>query len=476
VALILVICTALTFSLSACKDDAGSKRFTEDIADATVMSFYKEVRAVPVSGTDYSAEMNKYLVKRLKLMGFKPAEDKAGNIVVNIAANNGFENAPCLILQSRIDADASYGIATILSVLAHPEAKGAIRVLFTEDVGGDMAGAGKLKTKKNLDGELLISLDGADAGSVVTTAPGAAVLKATTKVGAAEPTQKRAYVIAASGFDSGRPPVSGEYPGDPIKIITEVLTAVRSGGIMYELASFKGGTDAYHLPSKAVAVVVVGDYEMKQFRKIFDGVRDEYLSKFDEDTVDISMIETTMPAEVITSDDSDDAVYHDTGDILTHLFGLLSSNIGNKEGDAALYLSTVDLTPQQFISDATIYSTDLDEMEAIVAQQAEFQKLTGIIMEISGNVPGFYTPADSPLTERITEAYKAASGEAPSLSAYSGISELGFIHEKKPELPIYALGTEIAAPGTSHESVEEKGMAVPANTIMEYIRKNSANK
>jgi dipeptidase D len=411
-------------------------------------------------GADYPKEINKYLIKHIKTLGYKYTEDDTGNIIVNIPATAGYSKVPRVILQSHTGAASAFGIATILRIISNPNPRGALRILFTVDDDGDMTGAKHLNPKKNLNGDILISFDGGSSGTIVTSAPGGTVLKSSMNVQTSEPKQKRAYVIAASGFETRRPTLGQESLGDPIKIIAEVLTAVRGGGIQYELASFKGGTDAFHLPGEAVAVVVVGDYEMIQFRKIFGGIKEEYLSLFEDDTIDISMIETTMPKTVVSNDD--------TGAILTHLYGLITSNIDDINGEASLYLSGIDLTPLTFNCEATLYCTDSGDMNRLTLQQKELEKLSGIALDEALIIPGFVIPDDSPYTERMSSAYRIASGGEPEIGSFQEISELGFLHELNPDLPIISLGVSITDPGLPQESVSKKGISVPANTVLAY--------
>jgi dipeptidase D len=357
-------------------------------------------------------------------------------------------------------ASGATGIATILNVLQTSQRHGPLRAIFTSGKNGDMSGAKNLDPSY-LDGHCLIGLNGETTWTVNISSSYALTLNTERNLTATATQGRYAYVIAASGFSTGRVRAS-DYASrvNPVTIVSEVLTNAKSAGVFYELCEFSGGTDALHMPGEATAVVVVNDYEKKRFLQIFDSVEKTYRDRAEQAM--IAMIETIIPPEAVSNEDADNA--------LTFLFGLLSSDFSNG-GDAAasLYINHVDLSPQRFSCEIAVLGADKDAAERIVKEQTNIEKLSYLPVSETDRVPGFATDPDGEAVRRMIGAYGKVLKSDCETGAGTFACELGYLHEKNPDLDILSIGVTIDGKDTPEESIDRATIAVPANAILEYL-------
>ncbi|MDR2487550.1 MAG: hypothetical protein LBD12_06235 [Clostridiales Family XIII bacterium] len=500
-ALLLALALACSLLLSSCEESEKVQKRTSSISDASIIRAFEEVLLVPRSGKDYPDRINEYLMRHGKELGLDCKTDKVGNVIMDAPATTGYEDLPRTLLQVHTDdlvthepdivfdasldnvdlsvadgvlrgkdtsmgASSAFGIASILTILAHPGSHGPLRAIFTAHADEDAHGAAGL-SKKSLEGNLLISFDGLDRSRILTGAPTATVLTSSTTVAAMQPEKQHAFVLAAAGFSGGRADIGKDaVNGDPIRVVTDILTRARSAGILIELCSFQAEADSFDLPKEAVATVIVGDYEQRMLRRIVGEVQRDARDRYGDaaEGIEVSMIETVPPEASIDNDSM--------STVLAHLYGLLNNNIATSAAKetAALYISSVDLSPQHFFCSATLYAADPAEIDTIVTQQLALEKLTGIPMQASASWTGFRTETEE---DTVVQAFLDAADKelegSPEHTVGNKISELGLLHEKAPDLPIVVLGAGITDKGTPAESIEEKGIADPANAALSYI-------
>jgi len=498
----------MLFYFSSCaspEDEPEDPNSAEQIQDDTVLEYFTEVLEISRSGKNYPNDINEYIISNLKGTGSKYETDSAGNLIVEIPATEGMDDFPLVIMQcftgdeiiispsmifdpdtdpvniierkgriygtdTSLGASSAFGIATILSVITSEKKHTALRLLFLAGSRDDPKGIKNLPEKK-LIGDILISLDGSESERIIIGAPAAASLKSNVSIKSSKlpDERRRAYVIAVSGFQGGRPMLGDEITPDPIHMVTQVLTEALSAGIIYDLASFTGGGNGFDIPQEAEAIVVLGDYEEKQFRRIFNNIRTDWLRLYninEEDSLygpDIRMVETELPEKVISNDDS--------SVVLTHLFTLLTSKMASGEmGNSAVYINDIDLSPLGFTAEAAVYALEEDNLEMLVNEYYELEKITKIPMIKTDSFPGFLTDPNDPQIEGLILAYSDAMGKKPKTSNQAVIAYQGFISAKNESLPIVILGTDIRAKGQLRESIAKKGISTAAKVIAEYIK------
>ncbi|MDR1028513.1 MAG: hypothetical protein LBL63_03745 [Clostridiales Family XIII bacterium] len=497
---VLVCVLSTTFILSSCDAGGGATAATVD-AD-NVLRQYRDILFFPRSGEGYPEKINAYISERVTTMGYTAETDASGNVIVDVPASAGAEEQPLTILQchtgdeiavsksrlfdaandgvlidayredgiiqgddTSMGASGAVGVATILTVLQTSLRHGPIRAIFTCGQDGDMSGARNLAPEYP-EGHCLISLDGNRLGTVGIGAAYALTLRGDLNFTGAATQGRHAYVLAASGFAGGRMTTNaGESRINPVTLITEALTKAKSQGIFYELCNFSAGSNALRMPEEATAVVVLNDYEEKKFIRTFDEGAREYRDRAGKDA-EIAMIETAVPDEVMSNDESANA--------LTFLFGLLSSDFSADQAiSATLGIDRLDLSPHRFTCDISVLGADEEAVGKINDEKANIEKLSSIPLVETGRIPGFSTPEDSEAVRLLCKAYGHALGEDCKTGAEASVGELGYLKEKNPDLDIMSIGVTIDGRDTVNESFERNTLAIPANAILEYLTSES---
>ena len=147
----------------------------------SVMKEFRALAAIP-RPSGHEKAVSDYLLAHLQEMGLEAVQDERGNIIADLAAAPGRENAPRVILQGHMDmvcvaapgvsydplqdaielveegdvlrakgtslgADDGIGVAIILHILRHVTEHGPVRAIFTVDEERGMTGAIHLEEK-----------------------------------------------------------------------------------------------------------------------------------------------------------------------------------------------------------------------------------------------------------------------------------------------------------------------------------------
>jgi dipeptidase D len=284
-ALVISMCLALQ---AGC--DGNKEEETGDAAVKTaVLNEFKNISQIPRE-SGHERAMSSYLKSWAKENGFKVVRDSSNNVIIDVPAAAGYENAPTTILQCNMDskiaiadgvifdpfkdavsytdngktltatgtsigADSGLGMATALYVLKNSQKHGPLRAIFTTDGESGMSGAQKLK-EKYLEGDFLINLDWNSDHTIGLGSGGTAYYDMMHGIQWTPPQNAIPYVLSISGLGGGNADRDiGNGGANAIKTIGEVLANAQGKGILFELGSFNGGVSRDTIPSAATAVI-----------------------------------------------------------------------------------------------------------------------------------------------------------------------------------------------------------------------------
>jgi di/tripeptidase len=523
-AVILSIIIAASIVLFGCAHGAEGEAESQDtIPSKDVLEYYQNIMSFPRSGPSYPADINGYLMEQAGMLGIDAEKDELGNVIMRIPATAGRENSrPVALLsytgadivsdQSRVfdpysdgvwllpsddtvraegtsmGAGGALGAATILAALENAESHGAITAVFAAgngavNVDGDTVSHADAHTGEIAGGagewipaferfgfpedSVLIGIGGADTGGIITEAPMATLLEASTTASAVEAGSGRAYVIGASGFPSGAAVAGDDDHMNPIAVIAGILSEAKNSGLAFGLCGFTGGSDACSTPSEAQAIVILRDYEERRFRTVFKSIAEKSLDELDDagDIADIRMVETKRPAVVVDEESASKA--------LSYLYGLMSiGGSGAKEPSAKINIGKVELTPSAFTCGIAVTGYDADGVEQKVNEQFAIERLSGIPVKMLGDLPGFggmkpdaeQAPDDAAALR--DKACADVTGDRVSADALGAVSPLG---SRSDLATVRSIGISVRGEGTPYESFSKKDAAVPANIIKRYL-------
>jgi hypothetical protein len=492
-----VLLLVITMLASCAPREAN--RAPGEITSDEVLSAYLEFSPLPRSGAQYPAAIHAYITEHMKTLGIKTKADKYGNLMAFIPATERYkEEKPLIVLcntygkievapdmvfdatnggaapvlsddkktvsadGTSMAAESALGIADALvaadRIIAN-EKNGtehrAIRLLFTSDGAKGNSGITSVATDW-LDGALLVSLDGAGTSRAGLSSEYVSVLESDTALTPAKTTVKYAYVIAVSDYFGGAFGTDKDFP-NPLDALIEILAAVNNSGIHYNLCSIRGGDDALTAPKEATAILAMDDYEQKRFLQVFSDAS----KSLDNGTGSISITQTVVPEYSIADSD--------TSRVVTQLFSLSSSDFtAENENLSGVFIGSVDLSEGRFVCKAAVIGSDLETVDKVSGECDSIPLLSGIPIKRLQTLAGFSTPEDNDAVASFLKGYAAAAG-AKIKTTSLGVSPLGIIPGKSPELPIVSIGVSVNQQGTPYEQVNFDDISAPANAIYDYV-------
>lgn len=403
-------------------------------------------------GSRNEEAVSRYLSQRLAGMGLRPVADHLHNLMADVPATPGCEDAPLVILQGHTDmvcavapdcgfdprrdsvsmltengflktdgrsslgADNNLGNAAILWLLGQEIAHGPLRLIFTvaEEIG--LEGAKALNPAWLEGAGYLINVDGFHAGRAVVASASGRIETFRRAVETVPAAGGRAYRRTLSGYPGGH---SGDdiHKGRPntIRLLTAELAGLEDE---WTLAELEGGTALNVIPTWAQAVAVFpGGNEPPDGWEALDAVPGRVWAP-------------PCTRDVLTLlNDLHDGVYawHEA------FPGVVSASanlgrVGMVEGaiEVVAFLRCMDPTDE-----AVLESRHLTLAEA-----------TGFICETTG-FPSWRGRPDNPLATLLGEVWQAQTGQALEVSAVHVGLEPSFFQEKAAHLTMACIGPDI---------------------------------
>ena len=430
-----------------------------------------------------------YLKKLLSELNVKYKEDRIGNILANVPATPGYENAPTIVLQGHVDmvceknrdikhdfekdpiealidgewvtangttlgADNGIGVSAAMAVLESTSLKhGPVEALFTIDEETGMTGAFGLKPGL-LKGDILINMDSEDEGELYVGCAGGidvSAIKSYTEEDA--PSGHQAYTVHVKGLKGGH---SGmDIPlgrANANKLLFRFLMHAESD-LKIRLSEASGGDLRNAIPRESKAVVLVPASDAGTFESLVASYQEIYSNEFADTEPDLSFTckNTSMPDSVLPIEEQAKfirAIYacpNGVQRMSQSVEGLVetSNNLAVariKEGKFEAYnltRSSVDSA-----KDATAWKI-----------AAVFQ-LIGAEVTLSGGYPGWKPNMDSPILKTCQEVYKKNFGKVPEIKAIHAGLECGLLGGVYPNFDMISFGPTIRFPHSPDEKVK----------------------
>jgi hypothetical protein len=218
--------------------------------------------------------------------------------------------------------------------------------------------------------------------------------------------------------------------------------------------------------------VILGDYEEKQFRRVFDSVAD---SVDDGEGMNVSMIETERPGLVVDEENASKA--------LSYIYGLMSiGTSGEDESPASINIGKVALTPFSFSCGISVTAYEAEDVDRVVDEQSTIGRLSGVPVRKVGEIPGFSFDGSSAAADTgenadgetavddaaaaFEQAYRAATGDDVTSDTLGEPSPLG---KSAKTATVLCIGVSVYGEGTTDEYFVKDEAAIPANAVLRYL-------
>ena len=444
-----------------------------NLEPSAVFKYFEEISRIPRGSGNETAVVD-YIAAVASSYGLEYRRDEADNILVRRRADEGREDAPCVLLQGHTDmvcqcnADSKHNFDTDPLELyvdgAYVKAKGTtlggddgiacaymlalltseglelpeLECLFTsgEEVG--MTGAMAFDYS-DVRSRLMINLDSEDEGVCVVSCAGGvrAELSFVSEAVAEKNKLMRVEVKGLCGGHSGVDINIGHE--NAIILMAELLDRMYTYE-PFNLISFNGGTKDNAIPREAVSVIASPDPDVyKAVVSEFIKEKKKILSE-DEKGFKVHTSKNRHTGSMFTFADTSriiSAVLSVPNGVIRmsqHIDGLVetSSNTGIICAENGCYRSA------HLIRSSSEYAID-----SAISRLAKTAKLCSCDIETKDRYPGWEYMHDSKLRNMYVKHFEAQYGYKPATEAIHAGLECGLISSRLPGIDIISIGPDL---------------------------------
>jgi dipeptidase D len=406
--------------------------------------------------------------------GFATRRDAAGNLVVDVPATPGREDAPAVILQGHLDmvcerepgspndpragriavvrdgewllaegttlgADDGVAIAAMLALSEDAEARhGRLELLMTVDEEVGLGGAQALDPAL-VTGDVLLNLDSEEDGTLTIGCAGSedhvVTFSAPREPLPAGAELLRVIVAGGRGGHSGGDIAAGR--ANAIALLAHALRGARD----VRIAAFDGGASRNAIPRDAVALVTGAG--VRQAVEAAAAAAQRTHARTDPGV--------RISAEPVTGAAGPAWTAQASARLLDLVVLLPAGPLAMSPDFPGLVETSSSIGVAETTGDALTVrclsrSQDDDALPVVRARIEAAARLAGAAHESLGSYPAWRPDPDAPLLAAAVAVHERLFGVAPAVTATHGGLETALIGAKRPGLPMLSLGPEIQGP------------------------------
>lgn len=431
-----------------------------------------------------------YVERLLRERGLSPLRDEWNNIVADVPASLGREDAPLTVIQGHLDmvcavkpgsgydpktspvaavvkdgwlcsdgnsslgADNNLGNAAVLWLMDQNVPHGPVRLLFTtaEEVG--LQGAKRVEPRWLEGASYLINTDGFLLGSAVVSSAGGLRERFVRALAEEKPSKQAVFRLELTGFPGGH---SGyDIHRGRINPIGALAGFLRRLPMEYDLLSLEGGHAENAIPMNCTALLAVEPQDSAALRTRAEELSKE-LSGPNGGQVRLEQADCTGKGAWTVSDRQ--AVL----DILCGLFvGVYAwRDRGKNQVSASANLGYIRQEQGQVVVSGFIRACHQEEEDALSLMHGQTAQSSGFTVERDA-YPGWPERPGNRLTETLVTAWKKVTGTALELTAVHVGLEPSVLGAKNPQMLMVSTGPTILDP----HSVDERA---PLDGLADYV-------
>ncbi len=416
-------------------------------------------------------------------------EDTTGNIVINVPASPGKENAAKIVLQGHIDmvceknkskqhdfdndpltvyrdgdwitadgttlgADNGIGVAAAMAVALDENVKhGPMQILCTVDEETGMTGVSGLQ-KDFIEGKYLLNLDSEEDGVFYVGCSGGQDTVGVMELVLQDCVENgyEPYEIMVTGLAGGHSGLDIHLGrANAIKLLAYLLA--RLEGLNIKAYEISGGSLRNAIPREAEVKLLVDSKEVEKVQQIIEQFKKDALLEYKVTDPDIEIKFEKLskfPKKIFT------AQYFKK--IVNVLLALPHGVISMSKDIPGLVETSTNLATVKM--DGEVISIGTSQRSSIESAKnnislsvAALFSLAGAEVKIGDGYPGWTPNMDSPLLKTSIEVYKKLFGSEPEIKAIHAGLETGLLGSKYPGLDMISFGPTIEGAHSPNERV-----------------------
>lgn len=457
----------------------------ENLEPAAVWQQFAALNAIPrPSGAE--AAVRAYVQQLAAAREARWDTDARGNLVVQLPASGANTDAPIVVLQSHLDmvcqkrpgvehnfdvdpiiprregdriyatgttlgADNGLGAAMMLAILAEDNlAHPPLELLFTVEEETGLFGAAELEPEL-VKGRLMINLDSEDPDEITIGCAGGAgtsLFLPVTRENLPDSTQWEIIVGGLAGGHSGME--IGKPLANAIKVLVEVVNAMRIGAPELRLIAIEGGTAHNAIPRDASSHVAVPDAQKAAFERDFNARVAELKAIWSKDEPNLEITLAPSNSDLSPMSAADTATALELLRALPHGVAAMSERFAGKvqtSSNLAMLQTRADEI-EVHVSNRSFLARDIENLQS---SEANLGEAAGARIEAREGYPGWEPRDQSPLREKTVAVYRRVMGREPIVEVVHAGLECGLLSEKFPDLDAVSFGPLIKGAHTPEE-------------------------
>ncbi len=461
---------------------------TEHQKTKDALHWFEEIAKIPRCSKNEDGICN-WLQEWAKEHGFKARTDQVKNVVIEVPASPGFDNAPICVLQGHMDmvcekakghefdftkdaiqllyegdwltADrttlgADNGIAIAMALTAaldkdnpHP----ALELLFTVDEETGLTGASSLEGDF-LKGRLLLNVDSEDEGVFTVGCAGGRDTHSSVPVASeAVPSGYQTLKLVAGGMSGGHSGVDiHEGRANAIHLLSRALDDLLAGGDL-RLVDISGGTAHNAIPRDAEAVIAVPADRVAGTKKTVAEIQGHAQAEFAKTDPKLTLVveDADVASQALTAADTRRAV--DFVSAVPHGVAEMSKDIDGLV-ETSDNLAIVKHENGRIIVLTSQRSSNMQRLTVLTRRIEAVARLAGGEADTGNGYPAWQPNMDSKLLATCVATYKELFGKEPVVEAIHAGLECGIIGAKYDGMDMISFGPTIKNPHSPDEKLE----------------------
>jgi len=422
--------------------------------------------------------------------GFEARSDEEQNVLIEVPATAGYENAQTLVLQGHLDMvcekakgfehdfdkdpielvytddgwltanqttlGADNGIAIAMAMVAatdesigHPP----LELLFTTDEETGLTGASSLQPGF-IKGKQLLNIDSEDEGVFTVGCAGGEDTRLMLPFTADETLAGySACKLVTGGMSGGHSGIDiNEGRASAIKLLFRAIHLLgRQTDV--RLATVTGGSARNAIPRDAEAILLMPSADVEQAGTIIRNLEQKAKAEYARTDPNLTI---NLAAEDGSCNGASAELTRQVIDtIFAHPHGVDAMS-KDMEGlvETSNNLATVDIKGDKLVILSNQRSSNMDSLDMLVERVMSVARLAGAESDRSGGYPSWQPNMDSELLARCVNVYTKRFGKEPVVEACHAGLECGIIGAKYEGMDMISFGPTIKNPHSPDEMIE----------------------
>ena len=461
----------------------------EGLTPTMIWKHFEELTRIPRCSRNEAA-VARHVVAWAEGQGFKPVQDRLGNLVVRVPGTAGREGAPAVVLQGHLDmvgekdsdsphdfdkdpipvlreggyltasgttlgADNGIGLAAAMAVAEDPDAEhGPLELLMTVDEETGLTGAQGLEAGF-VTGKTMLNLDSEEDGAVYVGCAGGVDTVIALPVERGERQGGAALTLKVAGLKGGHSGLDiNAGRGNAIQVLGWFLDQLRAGATDFELCALSAGDKHNALPREGQATLLLDAADRSAADALLAAYRADLAAIYGKTDpgVTITLTAGDLGCAAPLTRASRDALI----DLIVAMpHGVLAMSQA-VEGlvETSTNLAVARLGDEVCTFEQSSRSSVMPALGRAQAALMSVARLAGALAESRGGYPGWQPDLDSAVLRKALAVHEELFGRAPAVKAIHAGLECGIIGEKSGGMDMLSIGPQIENPHSPSERIK----------------------